>query len=172
MWVIRYWKPLCGLLIAAALYGWGYFNARTAGLVALQVERNRAERIIADYAKAEAEAKSKAWAKEREMLDYVTELGRRHEQELKEGQERANRTVADLRSGNLRLKRLWESGRATDRLSDTAAATRQSEQIAQLRAEAIGRVRGIGAEADAQVRGLQEAYESVRTQPEHGGGLN
>jgi hypothetical protein len=161
--LVRYWKPLSALVLAALLYGWGYYTARTAGLVALQVERNRYERAMADMARAEAEAQAKARNAEQEAAARVAEVGARYERELDEAKAAGARVAADLERGSLRLRR--EIGALyTERLSSGAAAAGELSAEARRGAELVAAAIAVGARCDAQVTGLQDAYEAASKQ--------
>jgi hypothetical protein len=92
----------------------------------------------------------------------IAGIAEQYEQDKVDAKADSDRAVADLRNGNTRLRQLWQAERATDSLSDAATATRHADEITRLREEAVGRIRGIGAEADAQIRGLQEVVKADR----------
>lgn len=137
--------------IGSGLYQWGYDTANV-----------RAEKVIGEFARAEAEAQEKARAAERQMAEAVAEAANEYERGMADARAKADRVVADLRAGNLRLRQHWQASVATCELSGSAAAALHAEQQAQLRAESAARIVRLGAEADAQIRALQEAYEALR----------
>jgi GTP1/Obg family GTP-binding protein len=99
---------------------------------------------------------------ERQAAKALAEVAAQYEQDKRNAQVAQERVVADLRAGNLRLRKLWEAERATDELADAATAARHADELAQLRREAAGRIVRVGAEADAQVRGLQKVVRKDR----------
>lgn len=149
---------LIGLVLAAilgvvghAVYTWGYDTANV-----------RAEKIIADFAKAEAEAQAKAREIERRRVESIAEIEAKHASELGRIESEVETLVSDLRAGTVRLRQHWQAAVATCDVSRDSAAALAAEREAELRAESAARIVRIGAEADAKVRALQDAYEALR----------
>ena len=157
--LLRYWPHALIVVCVAALawvagtnlYQWGYDTANV-----------RAEKIIGEFAKAEAEAQAKARAEEQAKVEAVAKAADAYEKGKADAQAGYERDLADLRTGNLRLRQYWQASVATCELSAGSAAALHAEQQAQLRAESAARIVRLGAEADAQVRALQAAYEALR----------
>lgn len=147
-------------LIAWALwaaYDWAYDNGYNAANV-------RAEKIIGEFAKAEAAAQAKARETERRQAQAIADITEQHEREKADAQAAADRLAADLRAGNVRLRKLWRAETETDRLSSAAERARVADEITRLRQEAAARIARIGDEADAQVRGLQAVVRADRNE--------
>lgn len=157
--IARYWPhaliAVCLLAIAgvigSGLYQWGYDTANV-----------RAEKVIGEFAKAEAEAQEKARAVEQRRAEDLAALDAKYQRELDDAKGKAESVAADLRAGNLRLRQHWQASIATCELSADSAAALHADEVAQLRAESAARIVRLGAEADAQIRALQEAYEALR----------
>ena len=157
--LIRYWPhaliAVCLLAIAGvighAVWTWGYDTANV-----------RAEKVIGEFAKAEAVAQEKARAVEQRRAEDLAALDAKYQRELDDAKGKAESVAADLRAGNLRLRQHWQASIATCELSADTTAALHAEQQAQLRAESAARIVRLGAEADAQIRALQEAYEALR----------
>ncbi|TWI04813.1 hypothetical protein IP90_00951 [Luteimonas cucumeris] len=146
----------------ALIFGLGFNFGSLRGDAKVSDYKAQAERAIAQAARQEAAASEHAREVEKAAQERVERLARAYEVDRKNAQEAADRTIADLRSGSIRLRKLWEADKATDRLSDTATATRHADEVTRLRQEAVGRIHGIGAEADAQVKGLQALVNADR----------
>jgi hypothetical protein len=152
-------KAVGGLILAAflayalwAAYDWAYDNGANAANV-------KAEKVIAQMAKAEAKAQADARAKEQASVEAMAAADAQHQKELQDAKDNEAATVAGLRSGNLKLRKLWLGCRAP---SETGASVSGADEEARLREEAVARVLRIGAEADAQIRGLQAVIEADR----------
>jgi Bacteriophage Rz lysis protein len=143
---------LAGILIAAwighAIWQNGYGTGHAEVTAVLNAERAE---VQAERDRAEAEARAKE-AAQRQALDAIAT---QYEQDKVNAQAKADRTIADLRAGSVRLRSHWQGCVATSELSGAAATASQLDGGAGLREADIGRVSGIGARCDAHVRGLQ-----------------
>lgn len=161
--VARYWPHILGVLIYTAIVGLvghavgerhGNRRAAKAELALSHVQRDAAQQV--------AMAEAKARATEQRRVEDLAELAAKHEKELQDAQVRSDRVVADLRAGNLRLRQHWQGAIATCDLSRDSAAAIAAEREAELREQGAADLVRLAAEADAQVRALQEAYEALR----------
>lgn len=161
--IARYWPHILGVLIYTAIVGLighsvgerqGNRRAAKAELALSHMERDTAYRL--------AEAEAKAREIERRRVESIAEIEAKHASELGRIESEVEALVSDLRAGNLRLRQHWQASIATCELSGSAAAALHAEHQAQLRAESAARIVRLGAEADAQIRALQEAYEALR----------
>lgn len=112
-------------------------------------------------AHVETKAAEAARTVEHNQADRLAEIGAKHEEERAAAPAVADAVVADLRAGNLRLRREW-AGCETKLLSQAAAGAVERDALAQLREEAAGAAVRIGREADDQLRACQavvRAYE-------------
>lgn len=138
-------------------YDWAYTNGENAANV-------RAEKVIAEFARKEAEAQAKARQAEQANARAVAKAAEEYERGKADAKATGDRVAAGLLAGTERLRDEWAAERATNRLSDAATAARHADELAQLRAASAGRIVQIGAEADAQVRGLQRVVRADRGQ--------
>lgn len=148
---------ICG----AAWAGWEWRD-RSADLEAAEL-RAKSEQVIAEFHKAERDASERARRAEQAMVGAMAAIDESYERGKADASAKSEAVVAELRAGNLRLRQHWQGAVATCDLSHSAAAARYADELAQLREEASGRIVRIGAEADAQVKALQEAYEAMRS---------
>lgn len=81
-----------------------------------------------------------------------------YEKETARAKSLQDATVADLRSGTLKLREQWQLCQARSGAEGTASDAAGAAGYDELRAQAIGRVRGVGAEADAT---YQLAYQTL-----------
>lgn len=107
-----------------------------------------------DTAQAQVAAEQGARATEQSAAADLAEIGTRHEEDRAHAETVPAAVAADLRAGNLRLRREW-AGCETQRLSDAAAATAERDALAASRDEAAGRIVRIGRDADDQLRACQ-----------------
>lgn len=126
---------------AHALYAAGYETAET--------------RYTAEIAKAQAEASEQARQAEQALAKANAAAAEQYERGKQDAQAAADRVVADLRGGTLRLRREW-AGCEAKRVSETAASAAELDAAEQRREESAGRIVRAAAECDAQVAGLQQ----------------
>ena len=154
----RYW--LHALVLAALAWG-GYKLHAYVWQNGYNAANVRAEQVIAEFAKAEADAQARARVTERRYLERITDISEQYERDKADAQAAADRLAADLRAGNVRLRNEW-AGCETGRVSGDATAARLADEAAQLRAKGASDLVRAAAEADAQVRGLQRVIEAER----------
>lgn len=110
---------------------------------------------------AQAAAVAQARKKELEWQARADAIAARYEQEKRDAEETHARVVADLRSGNTRLRAHWQGCVATGELSAAAAAAASADELARLRAQGAGDLVRLGAQCDAWIRGLQAYARDV-----------
>lgn len=158
MTFLRYWPQILLSVAVAGLLAWAGGQVYRAGYNAANV---RAERIIGEFAKAEAEAQERARAVEQRRVEDLAELAAKHEQELQDAQARTDRRVSELVAGTQRLRREI-AAYATERLSRDSASAAELSEAAERGAELVGAAVGVGAQCDATQAALIEAYEALR----------
>lgn len=155
---------IAALVLAMCLTGGlagaiGYFHG-----VSVEGDRADAEmsqHLAADRA-AEAAAATRTIATNNAITDAVNTAAKdAYKKGYQDAEAARARTVADLRSGNLQLRDHW-AGCETQRLTDSAAARAAAEQSARDREESAGRIVQAAAQCDAQVIGLQRAYNDAK----------
>ncbi len=151
---------IASIIIAAALgVAIGFFHGTS-------VEGDRAAAEMAEHLAADRAAETEAIGKVNDTnIDLTAAVDAAAQDAYKKGYQYAEaaraRTVADLRSGNLQLRDHW-AGCETQRLADSAAARAAAEQSARDREESAGRIVQAADQCDAQVIGLQRAYNDAK----------
>ena len=153
----RYWPQILLLVAVAGLLAWAGGQVYRAGYNAANV---RAERIIGEFAKAEAEAQAKAREAERRAVERIAEIEAVQAAQQERIESEVEARTRDLRAGNVRLRREI-AALATASVSREAAATAESEAAAARGAELVAAAVGVGAACDARVQALIEAYEAT-----------
>lgn len=149
-----------GLLIAV-LYGCGYKAGTHEG------DRRAAKAEVAlsaykrDVAQELALSEAKARQVEQERNEAVSKAAANYEQGKQDAEAEAKRIADGIADGSIRLRKQWAACE-TGRLSDRAAVAGELAAERRLREAAIGRVLGIGREADQHVQALIRAYEANR----------
>lgn len=156
MTFLRYWPQILLSVAVAGLLAWAGGQVYQAGYNAANV---RAERIIGEFAKAEAEAQAKAREAERRAVERIAEIEAVQAAQQERIESEVEARTRDLRTGNLRLRREI-AALATASVSREAAATAESEAAAARGAELVAAAVGVGAACDARVQALIEAYEA------------
>lgn len=154
------WKYAC--LVAAVL--------AVAGLVAALLFRGNSARAgserdaaIAqrDAARGEVVQLTGVIESERSKAQALANIATQYEKEKTDAQAVADRTIADLRAGHLRLRKLWTCpAPAASAETDTSAG--EPDGQAELREQGAADLVRLAAEADAQIRGLQAVIEADR----------
>lgn len=111
-------------------------------------------RQAARQAQAETKAVESAREAEHEQADKLAEIGAKHEEDREAAATVPAAVVADLRAGNVRLRREW-AGCETQRLSEASAAAAERDALARLRDEATGAAVRVVRDADDHVRACQ-----------------
>ncbi len=143
------------LALVWAAYAWAYDRGHDAGSAEVQAQFDDYKAQAAEDA---ATARSEARAKESEHRAALVAVAAQYEKEKADALAAQVRVADDLRSGALRLRRQWQGCEsAAARVPATAGAAPVADGDAELRSRGAGDLVGIGARADAQVRGLQAA---------------
>lgn len=119
---------------------------------ATAVAKEKAIRAEAALAVLEEKRKAEAAIKEAQ----AKAIDAKYKEELADAKVENDKLVADLKSGNRKLRYYWHKLSGTEK--DLSAA--ELDERAKLQAESAGRIVRAAAEADAQVRGLQAFLES------------
>ena len=145
--ILRLWPALLAAALALAGFwaGWEWRD-RSCDADQLRAELESAAAINDTLVEAIDAERAKARA--------LADIGTQHEEARREAETVPAAVAADLRAGNLRLRKEW-AGCETQRLSDAAAATLERDALAQLRDEAAGRIVRVGRDADDQLRACQ-----------------
>lgn len=112
-------------------------------------------------AKEETAAQQDARANEHASAERANEIAESYERGKQDAQVTSDRTAADLRAGNIKLRNAW-AGCETQRLSDATASASRIDASADDRAASASRIVRAAAEADAQIRGLQALVSADR----------
>lgn len=140
------------LLVLGFWAGWEWRD-RSSDLAA-------AESAQAAWQHAE-QAQRDARTNEQNTGRSMAEIGDKHEEDRQAAEAVPDAVVADLRAGNLRLRREW-AGCETQRLSDAAAGARERDALAASRDTLAGEVVRIGRDADDQLAACQAVVKADR----------
>lgn len=158
--------PMNGYVVAALLalvalvgalgYELGHDHASTAARAAMSEHQAAALEAAANHTAAVHQL-------EQDLAAAQAAVSEAYEKGKRDADSTAAAVVADLRAGNLRLRRHWEGCEAV-RLSDAAASAAELDAAARDREESAGRIVRAAAQCDAQVRGLQDLLILEREQ--------
>lgn len=154
--LLRLWPALLAAALALAGFwaGWEWRD-RSCDAAALQAEL--------EFASAANDAMVETLDAERAKAAELADIGTQHEEDRRDAETVPAAVAADLRAGNLRLRKEW-AGCETQRLSDATAAAIERDALAQLRDEAAGAVVRVGRDADDQLRACQAVVLADRKQ--------
>lgn len=153
---------LIGVLggVRASLFA--FLSIVLAGLLFWQWgARQLAEEHLADKVAELAESKEIAMETYRALTEQNSAIDAEYQEKLDEAKAKHDRVVADLRSARLQLQDHWTCP------APDSAAPGVVDGGARLREEAAARIVQIGAEADAQITGLQSVIKDL--QEKYGG---
>lgn len=117
--------------------------------------------LIADLAAQRAQFEAAARERDRAQHDALAVIRTIYEKELADAHATATSVAAGLRADALRLRGHWQGCLATADLSQAAATAARADDAAELRAASAGRIIGAGAEADVDIRALQQYVTDV-----------
>lgn len=158
MTLIRGYILAALLIIIAVAGGFGYKKGYNNALAEAEVAMGR--HIIEDERMASAQ-KDRIIQLERELVSVQASVAKAYERGKRDAEAKQAIVVNDLRSGNLRLRKHW-AGCEAGRVSDAAAASRELDAATRDREESAGRIVRAAAEADAQIRALQNLLRAER----------
>ena len=131
--------------LATFWVGWEWRD-RSADLKKLRADLELAELVNDTLVEAIDAERAKARA--------LADIGTQHEEDRRDAETVPAAVAADLRDGNLRLRREW-AGCETQRLSEASAASIERDAATERRAEFAAAVVRVGAEADSQLAACQ-----------------
>lgn len=161
--VKQFWLPVT-LLAALLGGGWIAYDAHhdyvwQNGYNAANV---RAEQVIAEFAKAEATAQADARKAEQALDDGLAQAADKADQRNDQIEADYQRRIAGVVHDRDRLRDLWRSHQATDRLADSAEAARAADEQDGLRRASAARVLRATERAQAERDEVIDRYEAVR----------
>lgn len=150
------WQIKMAIAVAAlALSFWAgwEWRDRSADLAA-------ADSATAAWKHAEGQQRG-ARTTEQQAGQALATIGDKHEQDREAAETVPDAVVADLRAGNLRLRREWQ-GCEAQRLSDAAAGASERDALAASRDALTGDLVRVGRDADDQLRACQAVVRADR----------
>lgn len=145
------------LLVGVAWLAFDYGHGKGLAAGADELKALRAEYVAQSvlWARARTEASEKARELEQAEARRMAEAGEHYERGKRDAEEEGERTVADLRAGNLRLRQHWQGCAATSGLSAAAADAGRVAAEARLREEDAGHLVRLADQCDAWIGSLQ-----------------
>ncbi|MNM21166.1 Bacteriophage lysis protein [compost metagenome] len=140
-------------LLASFIAGWAWRGDRAE----LAQSQTTAKQLT-----GQVQAEQDARALEQIKGQELAKIGAKHEEDREAAEAVPAAVVADLRAGNLQLRRQWAACE-TNRVSESAAGIAERDALAELRAKDQGDLVRIGRDADDQVRACQAIVRADRT---------
>lgn len=156
---------VAGGILLALMLAWGgsCWYAHHSGYAAGNaVMRGQYDALVAKYNAASAKAETDARAKEQANAATMAAIDAQHAQELDHAKQNADRTIADLRAGTLRLREQWRGCEAAASVPAPGASAGSADAAADIRTASAAAIVRIAADADARVRALQRVIEADR----------
>jgi len=161
IYLLRYWKPLAVLALLWGVWLWGDHH----GQAVVQAKFNT--HLLADAKQDAEDAKDllavvqKVRAQEQALVQAAQAAADAYEKGKRDAEAAGKRVADELRAGTLKLRDRW-AGCQADRVSDAAEAQRITDDAARDREESAGRIVRAAADADAQIRALQDFIRAER----------
>jgi len=112
---------------------------------------------------SQVQAEQGARALEQTKGQDLAKIGAKHEEDREAAEAVPAAVVADLRAGNVRLRRQWAACE-TNRVSESAASVAERDALAELRRKDQGDLVRVGRDADDHVRACQATVIADRSQ--------
>jgi len=157
---VNYLKWAVAVLLLAGSFAAGHHVAALAGQVKLAAVTQANAKDAQHVAELATKASEAARAVEGRQAIAFDAISGQYEQDKEHAQADADRTIADLRAGNLRLRAAWRC--PATRVPEAGASTGKPDASAADRDESAARVVRAAAEADAQIRALQAILTAER----------
>lgn len=149
------------LLVAAGFGGGWYVRGQGAAADLASAQRDRAA-DQAGVALASAQTEAAALSRYQGLTDQLAALDATHKKESADAKAVGDAVRAGLERGVIRLRDEWATDRAISASVQAAAGVGQPDAGAALRAAGAGRLVQLGAQCDADIRGLQHALTVER----------
>lgn len=157
IWLAQHWlKVVLALLLAGSHY-LAYDYGTKAGDIAIAEAERAKEAADAKAARALAQASEDLRKAEQDNAEKLALLGQQYEKDKNDVVSKERAVTAAVRADHLRLRKHWTCPQA-----QPGAGPGEPDAGADLRAADAGRLVRIGAEADAQIRGLQAVIQQYQ----------
>lgn len=164
-WCLKHWRVFAALAflcaVAAAVGYRAYRMGQADGLAQVasmkEAQDNERVRFALEHAKA-MEEQAKRYQTRAEAMSATAE---QYQKALNDANRKHDRTVADLRAGNLRLRKQWQ-GCQVPAPGEAATGGRGTDADAELRADDSGHLVRVGAKCDAWIHSLQQTLKDER----------
>lgn len=163
MWAFMLTNPWrAGCLALVLLVLWQEYRVNAAQTAEAEASTALAT-AQAGWEKSRADAVSEALEAERDDAAQKAKAAEQFEKDKADAVETESRVVADLAGDVLRLRKHWTACESR-RVSEADAAAAELDEATRLRNEAAAAVVRVGADCDAQVRGLQAVVSIHRSE--------
>lgn len=144
-------------VIAAILfYGHLRYNAGQASV------QGKFDAYKSEVKKAVTKQIAQNAAKEAQDRAVFAQIAAQHIKDIENAKAKADRIAADLRAGNIKLRKQWRGCAAPQ----AAANPEGTDEDSRLREESAGRIIGNAAQADSWIRALQDVVNQLQKQQE------
>ena len=100
--------------------------------------------------------------KEAEDRQVFAQIAEQYKKDIADAKAEGNRIAADLRAGNIKLRKQWQGCSVPAKAADGSSG---ADEEARLREESAGRIIGNAAEADSWIRALQDTVRQLQAEP-------
>lgn len=154
-------------VVLLAFLGTGVSCGRQLERGAHQKTREKHAKVLAEIARKAEEARRHHHAYVSYVQDAYLAAGQKHAQNLIDAERRGRATALAVRLGDVRLREHWRcDARPGAGNVQAAGAAAGAADAADLRAADIGRLHGLGLEADAEVGRCQAVVRAIYRLPE------
>lgn len=100
--------------------------------------------------------------KEAQDRQVFAQIAEQYKKDIADAKAEGNRIAADLRAGNIKLRKQWQCCSVPAKAADGSSG---ADEEARLREESAGRIIGNAAEADSWIRALQDTVRQLQAEP-------
>ena len=144
--------------LAIVIGVWCYGNNRyNDGQASVQGEFDAYKKVVQEAVQRQRASNLAKEAADRAAFKQIAE---QHAKDIKDAKAKADRIAADLRAGNIKLRKQWR-GCAAPQATTNPEGT---DEDSRLREESAGRIIGNATEADSWIRALQDVVRQLQKQ--------
>lgn len=148
--------------ILLGLLGLAYYLGGASARVDLAQYKTKVMASTAKAADLATKAERIARLTEQAHALALSQVADQYERDKQDAQAIADRLVADLRAGNVKLHQRWQAAQATAKLSGAVASAAELDAAQREREGSAVRIIAAADRCDAQVKGLQEVIRADR----------
>jgi hypothetical protein len=164
-WARKNWLAIAIALAALSLYLVGYSNGKQSEKAETAKVQAKFDAYKSEIKKAVTKQIAQNAAKEAQDRAVFAQIASQYAKDIENAKAKSDSVIAGLRNGNIKLRKQWQGCSAR---AESSADTAGIDENAELREQGAGDIIRLTAEADAQVKGLQDGWKQCEKRYEPG----